>query len=80
MWFDVWINLTLGLLSTKYLTYGDQWERGHADFDVLLAVHLSTTLVNDQLDVQFFYFIIRILQSSTCFEQRRAHHREVKLY
>ena len=38
------------------------------------------TLVNDQLDAQFFYFIIRLLQSSTCFEQRRAHHQEVKLY
>ena len=34
-------------------------------------------LVNDQLDAQFFYFIIRLLQSSTCFEQRRAHHQEV---
>ena len=38
------------------------------------------TLTNDQLDAQFFYFIIRLLQSSTCFEQRRAHHQEVKLY
>ena len=38
------------------------------------------TLVNDQLDAQLFYFIIRLLQSSTCFEQRRAHHQEVKLY
>ena len=37
-------------------------------------------LVNDQLDAQFFYFIIRLLQSSTCFEQRRAHHQEFKLY
>ena len=36
-------------------------------------------LVNGQLDAQFFYFIIRLLQSSTCFEQRRAHHQEVKL-
>jgi len=26
------------------------------------------------------YFIIRLLQSSTCFEQRRAHHQEVKFY
>ena len=49
-------------------------------FDVLLTVHLSLTLVNDQLDGKFFYFIIRLLQSSTCFEQRRAHHQEVKLY
>ena len=51
-----------------------------SNFDVLLTMHLSTTLVNDQLDAQFFYFIIRLLQSSTCFEQRRAHHQEVRLY
>ena len=38
------------------------------------------SLINDQLDAQFFYFIIRLLQSSTCFEQRRVHHQEVKLY
>ena len=37
-------------------------------------------LVNGQLDAQIFYFIMRLLQSSTCFEQRRAHHQEVKLY
>jgi len=49
-------------------------------FDVLLTVQLSITLVNDQFDAQFFYFVIRLLQSSTCFEQRRAHHQEVKLY
>ena len=46
----------------------------------LLTVHLSITLVNDQLDAQFFYFLIRLLQSSTCFKQRRAHHQEFKLY
>ena len=50
------------------------------NFDALLTVHLSITLVNDQLDAQFFYFIIRLLQSSACFEQRRAHHQEVILY
>ena len=49
-------------------------------FYVLLTAHLSVTLVNDQLDAQFFYFIIRLLQSSTCFEQRRTHHQEVKFY
>ena len=49
-------------------------------FGVLLTVQLSITLVNDHLDAQFFYFIIRLLQSSTCFEQRRAHHQGVKLY
>ena len=50
------------------------------NFDVFLTVHLSVTLVNDQLDAQLFYFIIRLLQSSTCFEHRRAHHQDVKLY
>ena len=49
-------------------------------FNILLTVRLSITLVNDQLDTQFFYFIIRLLQYSTCFEQRRAHHQEVILY
>ena len=48
--------------------------------DVLLTVQLSTTLVNDQLDAQFFHFIISSLQYSTCFEQRCAHQKEVKLY
>ena len=49
-------------------------------FDVLLTMRISIILVDEQLDAQFFYFIIRLLQSSTCFEQRRAHHQEVKLY
>jgi len=48
-------------------------------FDVLLTVHLSITLANNQLDAQFLHSIIRPLESSTCFEQRRAHHQEVKL-
>ena len=48
--------------------------------NVLLTVHLGITLLNDQLDAQLLYFIIRLLQSSTCFQQRHAHHQEVKLY
>ena len=40
----------------------------HTVFDILLMVHLSITLANDQLDTQFLYFIIRLVQSSTCFE------------
>ena len=48
--------------------------------DVLLTMNLSINLVNDQLDAQIHYFIIRLLQSSTCFEQRRAYHQEVKFY
>ena len=33
-------------------------------------------VVGDQHDALFF-FIIRLFQSSTCFEQTRAHHQEV---
>ena len=29
----------------------------------------NVTLVNEQLDIQVFYFIIRLSQSSTCFKQ-----------
>ena len=53
------------------------------DHEITLDVMGSVfffNLVNDQLDAQFFYFIIRLLESYTCFEQRRAHHQEVKLY
>jgi hypothetical protein len=42
---------------------------------VLFTVHLGIILVNNQLDAQFF-FLIRLLQFSTCFEQHRAHHQE----
>ena len=51
-----------------------------SNFSVLLTVYHSITLVNDLLDTQLFYFIVRLLQSSTCFEQRRVHHQEIKLY
>ena len=48
--------------------------------NVLLTVHPIITLVNNQHDAQLLYFIIRLLQSSTCSKQRRAHHQEVKFY
>ena len=41
---------------------------------------LGITLANDQLDAQFLYFIISLLQYFACFEQRRAHHQGVKFY
>ena len=41
---------------------------------------LNFILANYQLEAQFLYFIIRLLQSSTCFKQRRAHRQEVKFY
>ena len=53
------------------------WPEICVEFGVLLIARLSVTLVNDQLDAQFFYSVIRLLQSSTCFEERRAHHQEV---
>ena len=44
---------------------------------VLFRVTARESLpVGDRLDAQFFY-IIPLFQSSTCFEQTRAHHQEV---
>ena len=57
--------------------------KGNASFLWIMyeaKLKLRVNLVNDQLDAQFFYFIIRLLESSTCFEQCRAHHQEVKLH
>jgi hypothetical protein len=53
--------------------------KSFSNFDVSLTMHLSITLVNDQLDAQI---LIHLLQSSTrtCFEQYLAHPQEVKLY
>jgi len=45
--------------------------------------HITTAQIhsgNDQLDTKLLYFIIRLLQSSTCFEERRAHYQEARLY
>ena len=36
-----------------------------------------TPLVYDQLEAQFLFAKISLFQSSTCFEQTRAHHQEV---
>jgi hypothetical protein len=49
--------------------------RNESVMEVLLIL-----LTNVELDAQILCFIIGFLQSSTCFEQRRAHHQEVKLY
>ena len=64
----------------KFLPSRFTWHRLWLFFFILLTVHLSLTLAHDEPDAQLFYLIIRLLQSSTCFEQRRAHHQEVKLY
>jgi len=49
-------------------------------YNFKILIHFFITLVNDQLHAQLLYFIMRLLQSSTCFKQHRAHHQEVKLY
>ena len=67
-------------VSWKRISISRTMEKNACFITFFLAVHLSIILVNDQLEAKFFYFIIRLLQSSTCFEQRRAHHQEVKLY
>ena len=56
--------LVCAVLNSNYCTY-------------LLSKEITfQRLVGDQPDAQFFY-IIRLFQSSTCFEQTRAHHQEV---
>jgi len=40
----------------------------YCSFYVLLTVHLSIILDNDQLDTHLLYFTIRLLKSPTCFE------------
>jgi len=45
----------------------------------LLTVRLSTILVNNQLETQFF-FLICLFQFSPCFEHSSAHHQESQLY
>jgi hypothetical protein len=52
---------------------------GIVEFYVLLTVHLGIILVNNQLDAQFF-FLVRLFQFSSCFEQHSAHHQENQLY
>ena len=47
---------------------------------VYASYNCVSALANEQLDAQFPYFIVLLLQSSTYFEQRRALHQEVKLY
>jgi len=37
-------------------------------FNVLLTVHLSIILDNDQRDTHLLYFTVRLFHSSTCFK------------
>jgi len=53
-------NLMHTCLTLQYVHYNP--------LHVLLTVHLSISLDNDQLDAHLPYFTIRPLQSSTCFE------------
>jgi len=45
----------------------------------MLVFYEYLTLANDELDAKSLYLIIQSIQSSTCFEQRRAHHQKAKL-
>ena len=66
------MNIYIQLFGFKF----DMNRMGASQFDKINYTHNF----GDQLDAQFFYFIIRLLQSSTCFEQRRAHHQEIKFF
>ena len=78
--FNMAFNVCLGLQWFLAFRFPLKMRENLGDFNILLTVHLSITLVNGQLDAQLLYFIMRLLQSSTCFEQRRADHQEVKLH
>ena len=73
-------GLVTNFINFQSYSFTGRKLRGNQFFEVSLTVHLSITLVNEQRDAQFFHFIIRLLQSSTCFEQSRAYHQEVKFY
>jgi hypothetical protein len=34
MWLELYINLTLGLLQTKYLTNRDEWKEAYAEIEI----------------------------------------------
>ena len=48
----------------------------HKHILCVCVLSYTTFPVGDQLDAQIFY-IIRLFQSSTCFEQTREHHQEL---
>ena len=75
-------TLRLGDIENIFRTSGTELAHswGHLPSENWAELKACCTLANKQRDAQFLYFIISLLQSSTCFEQRRAHHQEVKLY
>jgi len=73
------VLMKLGMNCVMLCPVGHGVATFNLEYKIMNGV-IDLTLVNDQLDTQFFYFIIRLLQSSTWFEQCRAHHQEVKLY
>jgi len=73
-WGKLWFNKSLNLITTRYFWSANGRLACRA---FLRLVRFSKSLlVGDQLDTHFFY-IIRLFQSSTCFEQARAHHQEL---
>ena len=59
-------GLTFSLLEHRVSNF--LWNVGINRVYILLTVHLSISLDNDQLDAHLLCFTIRPLQSSTCFE------------
>jgi len=60
-------------VKLKWLSKMPKLVAGHKDlgdtnFCVMLTVHLSLILDNDQRDAHLLYFTIYLLHSSTCFE------------
>ena len=53
--------------ASSTCTEGNKWNQNRC-FCVLLTMHLTIILDNDQLDTHLLYFTIRLLQSSTCFK------------
>ena len=92
MWYTIYLLTAIGLtpggssivhIYTQTIHRTTQWKQNIQNGTyITIRIHKlnDNILVNDQPDAQLFYFIIRLLQSYTCFEQRRAHHQEVKLY
>jgi len=62
-----WLLPNVGRELPDY-TASDRRGQLSSYFYVLLTVHLSISLDNDQLDAHLLYFTIRLLQSSTCLE------------
>ena len=66
----IYITIVFSELRSSWITKNknNSQEGIKINFYILMTVHLSIILDNDQLDAHLLYFTIRLLQSSTCFE------------